>query len=344
MSFDLDALPTVDSATRWTVDDVSPIERIVIDVDFADLAEQAVALAAAGRAPESIGVDDMTLGAAATGLAQLADVLQNGRGIALVRGFPVDLPDDAVAHVFWRCGLALGTPVSQSVMGDRLGHVIDVTKTDPHARAYRRNEELTPHTDPADHLSFLCLHPAETGGESVFVSALEVHERMRVDHPDLLARLHRGYRWSRFGEQADDEEPITPHHIPVFSVRDGLVSTRIVRQYVEIAADEDPSIELDEVDRQALDHIDATIRDDELALRFTLQRGEAIFANNFTTWHARTGFVDSATGPNRHLLRLWIDGSPRRPVVDDIEIFPGSVGIRPQPGRMPSYETTVEVI
>lgn len=344
MTFDLAALPTVDPATRWTVDQVTPLDRITIDVDFSDLAPRAAELAAAGRSAETIDAEDMELGRAAAGLAALDETLRVGRGIALVRGFPVDLPDDAIELVFWRCGLALGTPVSQSVMGDRLGHVIDVTKTDPHARAYRRSEELTPHTDPADHLSFLCLHPAESGGESVFVSALEVHERMRAEHPDLLERLHRGYRWSRFGEQAEDEEPITPHHIPVFSVCDGLVSTRVVRQYVEIAADEDDTIVLDDLDRAALDHVDATVHDPELALRFTLQRGEAIFANNFTTWHARTGFADSATGPSRHLLRLWIDGSPRRPVVDDIHIFPGYPGIRPQEGRTPSYETTVEVI
>lgn len=344
MRFDPSTLPHVDPATRWTARDVAPLDHLLVSVDFTDLADQAVVLAAAGRDAESIESHEMDLGAAAAGLGELDDVLRNGRGIALVPDFPMDLPRNAIELVFWRCGLALGTPVSQSVMGDRLGHVVDVTKTDPHARAYRRNEELTPHTDPADHLAFLCLQPAETGGESVFVSALEVHERMREAHPDLLERLHRGYHWSRFGEQADDEDPITPHRIPVFSVCDGLVSTRVVRQYVEIAADEDASIVLDDLDRRALDHIDATVHDPELALRFTLQRGEAVFANNYTTWHARTGFVDAVDGPNRHLLRLWIDGRPRRPVVEDIHIFPGSVGIRPQPGRMPSYETTVEVI
>ena len=166
---------------------------------------------------------------------------------------------------------------------------------------------------------------------------------MKAERPDLLERLHRGYRWSRFGEQADDEDPITPHHIPVFSERDGFISARVVRQYIEIAADEDSSVVLDEVDVEALDHLDATVSDPELALRFTLQRGEAIFANNYTVFHARTGFVDPPEGPQRHLLRLWIDGEPRRPVVDDVQIYPGVVGIRPQAGRMPSYETTVEV-
>ncbi|MBL6759598.1 MAG: hypothetical protein O2986_10360 [Actinomycetota bacterium] len=38
-------------------------------------------------------------------------------------------------------------------MGERLGHVINMTDIDPNARAYRRNDELTPHTDPADVLT-----------------------------------------------------------------------------------------------------------------------------------------------------------------------------------------------
>lgn len=342
--FDAATLPEIAEVTRWRAADLQPIESIHVPVDFSEMSARASALADTGIPVEDLTADDLPLGPASAGLGELADVLRRGRGLAIVPDFPVELPNDAVELVFWRCGLALGTPVSQSVMGDRLGHVVDVTATDPHARAYRRNEKLTPHTDPADFLSFLCLQPAAEGGESVFISALEVHERLRAERPDILERLYLGYRWSRFGEQADDEEPITPHRIPVFSHRDGLVSTRTLRQYVEIAADEDPDITLDELDIEAFDLIDSTATDPELALRFTLRRGEAIFANNFTVWHARTGFEDRPGSPPRHLLRLWIDGRPRRPVVDEIEIYPGTVGIRPQPGRQPSYETTVEVI
>lgn len=342
--FDPGSLPTIPTATRWRAPDLLPVESIHVAIDFTDMTATAHALAGSGRAAESIEAHEIPLGAAQAGLDELSTVLREGRGIAIVPGFPVDLDHEAVELVFWRCGLALGTPVSQSVMGDRLGHVIDVTKADPHARAYRRNEKLTPHTDPADFLSFLCLQPAAVGGENLFISALEVHETLRNERPDLLERMYRGYRWSRFGEQADDEEPITPHHIPVFSERDGLISTRALRQYVEIAAEEDPTITLDALDIEALDVIDQAATDPDLALRFTLERGQAIFANNYTVWHARTGFQDADGAPPRHLLRLWIDGDPRRPVVDDIQIYPGTVGIRPQPGRTPTYKTTVEVI
>jgi len=69
MTFDLAALPTVDPATRWTVDQVTPLDRITIDVDFSDLAPRAAELAAAGRSAETIDAEDMELGRAAAGLA-----------------------------------------------------------------------------------------------------------------------------------------------------------------------------------------------------------------------------------------------------------------------------------
>jgi hypothetical protein len=111
----------------------------------------------------------------------------NGRGIAVVRGFPIDqVSPEELELVFWAIGLHLGTPVSQSVMGERLGHIRDVTDTDPNARAYRNRNELTPHTDPGDILSFLYIQPARTGGISRFVSSLTIHEEIRHNRPDLF--------------------------------------------------------------------------------------------------------------------------------------------------------------
>ena len=106
-------------------------------------------------------------------------------GIVIADGFPVDDPQVAEL-VLWRVADVIGSPVSQSVMGERLGHVINMTDVDPHARAYRRNDELTPHTDPSDVLTFLCLNPAVHGGESWFVSAMTLYRILRDEHPELL--------------------------------------------------------------------------------------------------------------------------------------------------------------
>ena len=341
----VDSLPLIPAETRWRSSDLGSADAVVVDVDLETLASAAAALIESGRDPLSITETDLALLGAEDGVNELGRVLRDGRGIAIVRGFPVDdVAPATIELMFWRIGLALGTPVSQSVMGELLGHVIDKTDIDPHARAYRRNEKLTPHTDPADYLAFLCLHPAAEGGVNYFVSSLELHEILRAGHPDLLECLYRGYRYSRFGEQADDEDPITPHRIPVFSHMDGLVSSRLVRQYIEVAAAENPDIVLDATDRRALDLLDDLASDPNLALVFTLAKGEAVFANNFTVYHARTEFTDPPGEPKRHLLRLWLEAEPGRPVVAETQIYPGSSGVPPQPGRVPSYATEVEII
>jgi len=335
----------IPAANLWRTRDIGSSESITLEIDLAELTEAAELLRATGCDVTSVATAALPLGAAAPTLAEIHRQLTEGRGITVVSGFPVgDVADETIEFVFWRLGLALGTPVSQSVMGERLGHIVDRSDVDPQARAYRRNEELTPHTDPADFLSFLCLRPAAEGGINHFVSSMTIHEEMREHHPELLTLLYHGYRYSRFGEHAADEEPITPYRVPVFSSRDGQISCRMVRQYIEIAAAEDPTCALDDVDRAALDTFESLAVDPTLALSVRLGAGDAVFANNYTVLHDRTAFTDSSNGPKRHLLRLWLEADPPRPVMAETRIYPSSAGVPPQPGRTPSYATDVEII
>ena len=332
-----------DPRSLWRADELGGPAAVTVDIDFSGVTAAAQRLVAAGAGHLDVGPDDLPLGSAADAIAELDEEVMHGRGIRIVRGFPTD--PAVAALVFWRVGLAIGEPVSQSVMGDRLGHVVDVTDVDPDARAYRRNEELTPHTDPGDVLAFLCLRPAAEGGANHFVSSMTMHEELRRHHPELLERHYLGWRHHRFGEQADGLEPITPYRVPTYSEREGVLSCRYLRQYVEIAHDEDPEgCPLDATDRAALDALDALGRHPELALEFTLQSGEAVFANNFTVMHARHGFVDPSGAPKRHLLRLWISAHSPRPVLPETRLYPGEVGIAAQPGRTPSYQTDVEIL
>lgn len=331
-------------ASCWRADELGGVAAVTVEIDFSSVVATARELVAAGRTHLDVGAADLPLGPVAESIARLDDEVMHGQGIRIVRGFPVE--DLAVAElIFWRVGLELGTPVSQSVMGDRLGHIIDMTDVDPHARAYRRSEELSPHTDPGDVLSFLCIRPATEGGASHFVSSMTIYEELRTRHPELLARHERGWRYHRFGEQPDDAEPITEYLVPTYSERDGVLSNRYLRQYIEIANDEDPELcPLDATDREALETIDELGRDPRFALTFTLQAGEAVFANNYTVMHSRDGFSDPPGGQKRLLLRLWIESHTPRPVLPETFLYPGGAGIPPQPGRSPSYATDIEII
>ncbi len=347
MSQDFARLP---QATQWQGSDFSSKSDVAVDLD-----EQAVAaslsrvreLAENGRNAVDLTQDDIPLSALAGQLTAVRQEILDGRGMVILCGFPVDQLSLQENEIFyWAVGLHLGRPVSQSVMGDRLGHVIDVSGKDKQARAYRNSEELTPHTDPADILAFLCLHPAETGGESIFASSQTVHEIMRCKRPDLLARLYKGYKWHRFGEQPEGFDPITPHRVPVYSEKDGLVSCRIVRQYIEIAADEYPDLALEPDDRAALGMFEELAKTDGIGFRFTLGPGECVVANNYTVLHARTAFEDGDDpARKRHLLRLWLESNPPRPVVPEVFIYGnGEPGIPPNPGKTPYYEHNIDII
>ena len=340
--------PAIPGRALWRQADLPDTDSFSYDLgpDHLEVVTEAARrLAGENRDPQAVEAHEIPLGPLEPVAAEIRDELINGRGLVLVRGFPVDqLSETEIALVFWGFGLSFGRPVSQSVMGERLGHIVDVTDRDPNARAYRNRSELTPHTDPADILSFLCLRPAKSGGVSRFVSAMTLHEEIRRTRPDLLERLYGGFRYHRLGEQPPGRPDITAHRIPVFSERDGVISCRLVRQYIEVAADEDPDIELSAADVEALDLLEQLAADPALHVEFTLGPGEAIMANNFTVMHARSSFTDhDDPARKRHLLRLWLATDPPRPLVPEIEHFEGEPGIPHQPGKTPSYATGVEV-
>lgn len=296
-------------------------------------------LHAANLSVETLDRRDAALPLTEPLLSGLREELKSGRGLVLLRGL------DAFRHgkddmglIFWAMGTHLGRGVSQSVMGDRLGHVRDMTRTDPHARAYRNRDELTPHTDSSDIVGLCCLRDAKAGGESIITSIAAVHNELRASHPEYLEVLYRGFRYHRRGEQPPGLEPITPHRIPVFSCVDGQLSCRYLRSHIEAAARElgEP---LTALERAALDCLEKLTLD--LAVRFTMEPGEIYFINNYTVLHARTGFTDyEEEDRRRHLLRLWLYAPDWRALDPNLEMYPdseGRGGVTPQPGKTPSY-------
>ena len=152
----------------------------------------------------------------------------------LLRRLPIEDYSKDLALIFWGIGTHLGRGLSQSVLGDRLGHVKDFSREDPGARAYRNKQELSPHTDSCDLVGLLCLRNAqEGGGVSRLTSAISVHNTLLAEHPDVLAALYRGYVRHRRGEEQPGELPYTPYRIPVYSNIEGKVSVRYVRSYIE---------------------------------------------------------------------------------------------------------------
>ena len=326
-------MQAVDDPGIWTVGDFAGPEDYTIRLTEAEIAELdgfIREMDRAGKALDDIGRGDFRCPLVEARLAALHDELRDGRGFAVMAGLPVERwrRQDA-ERVYWAMGTRLGTGMSQSVLGDRLGHVRDTTREDPHARAYRNRNELDPHTDRAHVVGLFSLRAARTGGVSHLTSALAVHNRLLAKRPDCLERLYEGFYMHRRGE-----DPVTPWKVPVYSSVDGKVSCRWVRTYA-VLGQEAKGEPLGGFAEEAVEAFLAAACSDELQLRFTLEPGEILWFNNFTHLHARTAFEDwKEPERRRHLLRLWLSNAEMRPTVPEI----APEGIQPQEGRLPSFD------
>jgi hypothetical protein len=269
-------------------------------------------------------------------LAALLAYIKTGPGLVVMRGFPVDkYTPDEMRTVYWGIGAHFGHGCSQSADGDYLGHVTNVEKA---SRGYTTARELSLHTDSAEIVGLLCVRDAKEGGMSIYASSLKVHEIVAREHPEYLAVLERGFRCDRRGEEAPDDDSVTPYRVPIFSEEAGVLSTRFVRGIIDRGADAlgEP---LSALEQEALAFFEAVAQRDEVRLELTLRPGEASFISNYEMLHARTAFVDHDDLVKKRLLyRLWLEGEPPRPMRKEIHLYQnrsGRMGVDPQPGRGP---------
>jgi hypothetical protein len=303
----------------WKVADLRSPADYTIELDASHLREidRAVRrIKAAGLGLDDLQREHFEIPSLRPVIDEIRYQIEDGRGFVVVRRLPVeDYSKDEIGMIFWGLGTHLGRGLSQSVLGDRLGHVKDFSREDPRALA--------------------CLRSAQSGGVSRLTSALTVHNVMLDEYPEALERLYRGYVFHRRGEEKPGDLPYTPYRVPVYSNTKGKISARYVRTYVE-AGEAAAGRPMDEAELSVLDRFEEVTKRPELMLEFTLQPGEMYFINNYTILHARTAFDDGDAEEDRrrHLLRLWLDVPQMRPVHSHIK----SGGIEAVPGRKPSYD------
>jgi hypothetical protein len=326
--------------SAWRANDPGLLESMIWTLTPSEVEEleSAIAPLEHHHGPlESLNRADFPLPTFSGRLEEIRHSVLHGKGIAVVKGIPV--AGRSLAHIerlYWCLGTWLGQAVSQSVMGDLVGHVTDVSGKDPNERAYRNSLSLPLHTDISDMVAMLSIRPAKEGGLSTFASAAAIHNEMLATRPDLLEPLYRGYRMHLFGEELPGEPPVTAHRVPVLSMSEGLVSTRIVPEYIDMA-----EVELGEplpgLDREALDTFLRIAERADMRLDLMLEPGDLSLINNYAVLHARTLFNDfEVTDKKRYLMRLWLMCDDRRPV-DESAFDVRSGGITPQLDRDNSY-------
>jgi hypothetical protein len=269
-------------------------------------------------------------------LRAASEDVRAGRGFVVIRGLPLGSLDEFIAAVC-EAGRYFGEQLSQNAQGELVGHVIDASGEDPTPRLYRSNLELRPHSDITAMISLACWQKSESGGESVVVSGVTVHDEMRRRAPQLLAPLYRGYHYHRLGEEGPGEEPATPYRVPVFSIRNGQLSCRYQRSGIA-GGHKALGVPLADEDIAAFNLFDEIAKAPENRLSFFLERGEMLVLNNYTLLHARTQFKNfPELERHRRLIRLWLDRPGFRDVPKEFNHFRTN-GVPKQEGRRANFD------
>jgi alpha-ketoglutarate-dependent taurine dioxygenase len=326
-------------AAAWNSASITSAQTYTLNLDDADRGELLAAVRAlpVSTEPEQTRKASYDLPGLSGRLAEAAMQVRDGRGFVVLRGLPCDdstsLKDFIAAS--WALGMHFGEPLSQNTNGSLIGHVLDATAEDPTPRMYRSNLELRPHNDITGMITLACWHKSQTGGASVIVSAVTVHDALRDTRPDLLDVLYKGFYYHQVGEEAEGAEPVTPFRVPLFAVRDGQLSSRYLRSNI-VAGHKAKEIPLTELEIEALNAFDKLATSPEHRLAFFLERGDMIVMNNYTVMHARTSFTNYPERERkRHLVRLWLDAPGFRKVPTEYN-FHGVNGVPKQEGKRAS--------
>lgn len=319
-------LQTVTEPSAWRAAELradrSWVHRLTAE-NVADLEAALARVKARGLAIVNVEAQDFPLPSLAPLLERVREELQDGRGLALVKGLPVGrYTDEDAAIIFWGIGTQLGTAITQNAAADLMGHVYDrgLDYTQRTVRAYQVRAELLMHCDNSDLVGLLCLRQARAGGASLLSSAMTIYNEILRTHPEHLGVLFSGFVYDRKGEQGPGE-PAFSQKIPVFSVSHGVVSCRYARSYIE-QAPKSTGIALSPTEREVLDHFDAVARRDDVRFGFTMEPGDMQFANNYLVLHGRTEFDDHPeVERKRHLLRLWLEVPGLRDIASDAVRF-----------------------
>src|SRR6266403_2468568 len=270
----------IDHPSAWKVADFQTPADYTIDLGatrLRDIERAMVQMKAAGLGLDDLQSEHFEVPSLRPVIDEIRHEIEDGRGFVVVRRLPVeDYSKDEIGKIFWGIGMHLGRGLSQSVLGDRLGHVKDFSREDPLARAYRNKQELSPHTDSCDLGGLACLRDAKTGGVSRLTSALTVHNVMLEECPEMLERVYRGYVFHRRGEEKPGDPPYTPYRVPVYSNTEEKVSARYVRTYV-VAGEAAAGRPMGEVELAVLVRFEEVTKRPELMLEFTLRPGEMYF-------------------------------------------------------------------
>lgn len=238
---------------------------------------------------------------------ELFNVLFDGDGYALIRGFPVNESSlEKSERDVLDFSFLLGVPVSQNTDNEFICRVEDLKgKVGAKPRGYQHSQALPYHSDRCDLLLLCGVTPAPVGGETIVVSAKKIHERVRKDHPTIYNLLKRPFPFDmRIAGFGDNQRW---YDVPVFSeIEDEKALLWYCRGYIEDSQKHSDCPKLSDAQAEALDIMSTIINTGQYGEQVNLQRGDILIMSSTGSLHARNGYP---AGSDRLLLRVWISNN-----------------------------------
>jgi hypothetical protein len=313
-------LRPVEDPAGWYPDDLEGTDAWVYRLSDAEVAEIHAAVAeveASGIELMHVNRDNFPLPKLSAGLAEIKSEIQDGRGMALIRGLPVAGRSRLqVAIAFWGLGHYMGRAKSQNGRGHLLGHVMDLAGKTSNVRGYMNANALEFHTDRTDILSLCCYRAAKSGGAHRIASSVTAYNEMLRRRPDLVEELTFEFFRTRNGEiPAGETKPYIRQ--PIFSVQDGYFTGRSAGLKIEQAQALPGVPKLTAAQNEAMAlYLELA---SELSLDLDLKPGDITYVNCHVTLHARTDFEDWPDADRkRHLFRLWLTTGGERPLIESV--------------------------
>ncbi|EPE05885.1 taurine catabolism dioxygenase [Ophiostoma piceae UAMH 11346] len=286
-------------------------------------------------------------------LAKVRDEVINGVGFAVLRGLPVESwtgRQSAIACL--GLGAYIGPRLSQNGQGHMLGHIKDLAEgkeVNGEGRIYRTHKAQPFHTDESDIVGLLCVQQAigggengeGSGGESQVVSAHNIFNTLRREHPEVLRQLCTAHWfYDRKGEESAGELPWM--RTPGFYYHAGRLSMKWDSYYVGALQrfwEKDLLPRYSEAQLEAIRVMEEYCH--RLCLEMTLQTGDFQLVANTHNLHARSGYHDpDDVDKRRWLLRLWLatpeaEGGWPLPFADSGYVKRGGVQVNETPESYP---------
>ncbi len=313
----------IESPAAWKGPDIDWTREGLHLLDAGDLEEidKGLKHLLARKAPvdfPDIGPDHFPLDRVGRLMQSLPERLRHGCGFLMLRGLPRDAySDDDLSRIYFGLASYIGRPMTQSYLGDLLGHVVDVSDLDPKGRGYRKGGGQLMHTDSCDIIGLMCLRTAVSGGESRISSALTVHNYLAEHEPDVLKVLCNGLYLKRADEDGRRAtRTYSPAPVPFFTEADGEVTCYLPTGYARLA-EKSGNCHYTAEQSDALLRVRKVAAMPEHYLDMGFKTGDIQFLNNRVMVHGRTDYQDhKELAQRRHLLRMWlrIDAWPAMPV------------------------------